>query len=230
MFKYLTDYNSVLLEKFSDEKLKSIALKIKLASTACDVAFWTIFFASFSFNSYINFAVFVICSYLLAYKKMGWMFVNWITWHELTKEEKIDLQKEDYYSIVRQMLENNLDTPVFVAHIKHLKNQENKEIELKNKEEVYKFVLDSKTNDDPYFGKSKWYDWKPWGNYAKAYPATDESYKTSDAYGAKLQRESLDIFFNVWYITISNEVIIILCDHLFRFTRKYLYIINSRKY
>lgn len=68
---------------------------------------------------------------------------------------------------------------------------------LKNPEEVYKFVLDSKTNDDPYFGKHKWYDWKPWGNYAKAYPATDESYKTSPAYGAKLQKECLDIFFNV---------------------------------
>lgn len=130
----------MLLEKFSDEKLKSVALKIKVASTICDVAFWTIFFASFSVNSYVNFAVFIICSYLLVYKKMGWMFVNWITWHELTREEKINLQKEDYYSIVRQMLENNLDSTVFVAHVQHLKNQENKEIELRNKEEVLQAV------------------------------------------------------------------------------------------
>jgi hypothetical protein len=68
---------------------------------------------------------------------------------------------------------------------------------LDDAEKTYKFILDSKTNDDPYFGKDIWYDWQPWGNYAKAYPVQDHSYKTSDSEGAKLQRECIDIFFNV---------------------------------
>jgi len=68
---------------------------------------------------------------------------------------------------------------------------------LKDPKKTYEFILDSKTNDDPYFGKDIWHDWHPWGNYAKAYPNLSGEYKTSDAYGAELQRECLDIFFGV---------------------------------
>lgn len=68
---------------------------------------------------------------------------------------------------------------------------------LKDPKKTYEFILDSKTNDDSFFGKDIWHDWSPWGNYAKAYPNESDAYKTSDAYGAELQRECLDIFFNV---------------------------------
>jgi hypothetical protein len=68
---------------------------------------------------------------------------------------------------------------------------------LKDPKKTYEFILDSKTNDDPFFGKDIWHDWQPWGNYAKAYPNLSDDYKTSDAYGAELQKECLDIFFNV---------------------------------
>jgi hypothetical protein len=68
---------------------------------------------------------------------------------------------------------------------------------LKDPKKTYEFILDSKTNDDPFFGKDIWHEWQPWGNYAKAYPNDSDEYKTSDAYGAELQRECLDIFFNV---------------------------------
>ncbi len=40
---------------------------------------------------------------------------------------------------------------------------------LKDPKKTYEFILDSKTNDDPFFGKDVWHDWQPWGNYAKAY-------------------------------------------------------------
>jgi hypothetical protein len=68
---------------------------------------------------------------------------------------------------------------------------------LKDPKKTYEFILDSKTNNDPYFGKDVWHDWQPWGNYAKAYPNLSGEYKTSDAYGAELQKECLDIFFGV---------------------------------
>ena len=68
---------------------------------------------------------------------------------------------------------------------------------LKDPKKTYEFILDSKTNDDPFFGKDIWHDWQPWGNYAKAYPNLSDDYKTSDAYGAELQRECLDIFFGI---------------------------------
>lgn len=68
---------------------------------------------------------------------------------------------------------------------------------LKDPKKTYEFILDSKTNNDPFFGKDVWHDWQPWGNYAKSYPNLSDDYKTSDAYGAELQRECLDIFFNV---------------------------------
>lgn len=68
---------------------------------------------------------------------------------------------------------------------------------LKDPKKTYEFILDSKTNDDPFFGKDIWHDWSPWGNYAKAYPNISDEYKTSDAYGAEIQRECIDIFFGV---------------------------------
>ena len=67
---------------------------------------------------------------------------------------------------------------------------------LQDAKKTYEFVLDSKTNDDPYFGKDIWYDWQPWGNYAKAYPNESDEYKTSDSQGAQLQREAIDVFFS----------------------------------
>jgi len=75
---------------------------------------------------------------------------------------------------------------------------------LKDPKKVYDFILDSKTNNDPFFGQKHWYDWKPWGNYAKAYPAENNEWKTSEAYGAELQRECLDIFFNILKIYKEN--------------------------
>jgi hypothetical protein len=68
---------------------------------------------------------------------------------------------------------------------------------LKDPKKTYEFIIDSKTNDDPFFGKDIWHDWSPWGNYAKAYPNLSDDYKASDSYGAELQKECLDIFFNV---------------------------------
>lgn len=67
----------------------------------------------------------------------------------------------------------------------------------KDKEKVYEFIKNSKTSDDPYFGKDVWKDWQPWGNYAKAYPMQNHSYKNDPSYGAELQRECLDIFFEI---------------------------------
>jgi len=69
---------------------------------------------------------------------------------------------------------------------------------LKDPQETYNFILDSKNNnDDPYFNKDKWTTWLPWGNYAKAYPNEDRSYKSSNSKGAELQKECLDVFFDV---------------------------------
>ena len=68
---------------------------------------------------------------------------------------------------------------------------------LKNPQKTYEFILNSKTGDDPYFNKNTWTTWLPWGNYSKVYPNQEESYKTSNSYGAELQKECLEIFFNV---------------------------------
>jgi hypothetical protein len=68
---------------------------------------------------------------------------------------------------------------------------------LKDPKKVYDFILDSKTNNDPFFGQKHWHDWQPWGNYAKAYPASNNEWKTSQDFGAELQRECLNIFFNI---------------------------------
>lgn len=75
---------------------------------------------------------------------------------------------------------------------------------LKDKEKVYNFIKESKKNNDKYFGKNIWKDWSPWGNYAKAYPMIDESYLDSTEYGAELQKEGLEIFFNVLKIYKEN--------------------------
>lgn len=69
---------------------------------------------------------------------------------------------------------------------------------LKDPQKTYQFILDSKNGDDPYINKDTWTTWLPWGNYSKVYPVTkDQTYKTDPSYGAELQRECLDIFFNV---------------------------------
>jgi hypothetical protein len=68
---------------------------------------------------------------------------------------------------------------------------------LKNPKKTYQFILDSKTGDDPYVNKDTWKTWLPWGNYSKLYPNEDKSYKNSDSDGAELQKECLDIFFNI---------------------------------
>jgi hypothetical protein len=73
---------------------------------------------------------------------------------------------------------------------------------LKDKEKLYKFVLDSKTNQDPYFGN--WEDWRPWGQYSKAEPRITESWKTHNSEGAEVLRECIDIFFNVLKIYKEN--------------------------
>ena len=65
----------------------------------------------------------------------------------------------------------------------------------KDKEKAYKFILDSKKGEDPYFNKETWHDWSPWGNYSKAYPnSTDSSYLNSTSEGADLLREGLEVF------------------------------------
>ena len=69
---------------------------------------------------------------------------------------------------------------------------------LEDPEKVYKFILDSKTSDDPWFGKDVWHDWQPWGNYAKAYPLQQINQFISDlgfSQGADLIMESLNIFY-----------------------------------
>lgn len=68
---------------------------------------------------------------------------------------------------------------------------------LKDKDAVYEFIKNSKNSDDAYFGKKIWTDWPPWGNYAKAYPMSDHSYLNDNSQGAELQKECLDVFFNI---------------------------------
>ena len=66
---------------------------------------------------------------------------------------------------------------------------------LKDHKKTHKFIVDSKTNKDPYVGN--WEDWRPWGQYSKFYPLLDTSYKTDNGEGAEIVKECLDIFFNV---------------------------------
>ena len=68
---------------------------------------------------------------------------------------------------------------------------------LKDPSATYEFIKNSKNSDDPYFGKEVWRDWQPWGNYAKAYPMNNRSYLENNSQGAELQKECLDIFFEI---------------------------------
>ena len=68
---------------------------------------------------------------------------------------------------------------------------------LKDPSATYEFIKNSKNSDDPYFGKEVWRDWQPWGNYAKAYPMDNRSYLEDNSQGAELQKECLDIFFEI---------------------------------
>ena len=72
---------------------------------------------------------------------------------------------------------------------------------LKNPESTYQFILHSKNNEDQYF---KWEKWLAWGNKAAANPQKDESYKTDPSYGAELQKECIDLFFEMIKIYKQN--------------------------
>ena len=65
-----------------------------------------------------------------------------------------------------------------------------------------KFVIDSKTNKDKWFGN--WEDWRPWGQYSKAYPYQDSSYLEDDSDGAICLREFLDIFWDAMKVYKEN--------------------------
>ena len=71
-----------------------------------------------------------------------------------------------------------------------------------NVEEFQKFILESKTNGDKWFGN--WEDWRPWGQYSKAYPSEDDSYMQDNSKGAELLKASLDSFFNALQIYKDN--------------------------
>lgn len=75
---------------------------------------------------------------------------------------------------------------------------------LKEPDKVYDFIKKSKESDDQYFGKKVWSSWMPWGNYAKAYPMNDLSYLKSNDYGAQIQKEGLEIFFNALSVYKKN--------------------------
>lgn len=72
---------------------------------------------------------------------------------------------------------------------------------LKDAAKTYKFVLDSKNNNDFYFGN--WEDWRPWGQYSKFIPEETDIWKTDASEGAEFLKECIDIFFNV--LTIYKE-------------------------
>ncbi len=64
------------------------------------------------------------------------------------------------------------------------------------------FILRSKINNDQWFGD--WQDWRPWGQYSKAYPWTDPSYEVCRNEGGVYLREFLDIFWNALKIYKEN--------------------------
>lgn len=140
MIRYLTDYRWVLQAKFTDEKLKKLAFTIKWQSTLLDLLFWAAFLGAFTLNSYVTFIACVVGLYAFTYAKIGRLSMNWLIWHELTPCEKIKHQNKDPHSIVREMLEHNLSTPVFMAQIYHLKEDENRKIGLYNKEKVFQAI------------------------------------------------------------------------------------------
>jgi hypothetical protein len=73
---------------------------------------------------------------------------------------------------------------------------------LKDAAATQDFVLRSKTNKDKWFGD--WQDWRPWGQYSKAYPYENPDYINDDAEGAEHLREFLDIFWGAIKIYKEN--------------------------
>lgn len=73
---------------------------------------------------------------------------------------------------------------------------------LKDPQETQDFILRSKLNEDKWFGN--WEDWRPWGQYTKAYPYQDSSYLKDESEGALYLREFLDIFWAAMKIYKEN--------------------------
>jgi hypothetical protein len=73
---------------------------------------------------------------------------------------------------------------------------------LKNPSATQDFILRSKTNNDQWFGD--WQDWRPWGQYSKAYPYQDPSYEVCKNEGGMYLREFLDIFWDAIKIYKEN--------------------------
>jgi hypothetical protein len=73
---------------------------------------------------------------------------------------------------------------------------------LKDAAATHDFVLRSKTNKDKWFGD--WQDWRPWGQYSKAYPYENPDYINDTAEGAEHLREFLDIFWGAMKIYKEN--------------------------
>jgi len=61
-------------------------------------------------------------------------------------------------------------------------------------QKLYDIVKKSKQEDVEFFGP--WTDWKPWGNYSKAYPRLDEGWKDSSSEGGYFIRETMNSFFS----------------------------------
>lgn len=73
---------------------------------------------------------------------------------------------------------------------------------LKDVKATQDFIIRSKTNNDQWFGN--WQDWRPWGQYSKAYPYEDPSYEVCKNEGAQYLREFLDVFWNAMKIYKEN--------------------------
>ena len=73
---------------------------------------------------------------------------------------------------------------------------------LKDPAATQDFIIRSKTNNDQWFGN--WEDWRPWGQYSKAYPFEDPSYEVCQNEGGEYLREFLDIFWDVMKIYKEN--------------------------
>lgn len=73
---------------------------------------------------------------------------------------------------------------------------------LKDAAATQDFVLRSKTNGDKWFGD--WQDWRPWGQYSKAYPYENPDYMNDTSEGAEHLKEFLDIFWNAMKIYKEN--------------------------
>ena len=73
---------------------------------------------------------------------------------------------------------------------------------LKDPAAIQDFIIRSKTNNDQWFGN--WEDWRPWGQYSKAYPYQDPSYEVCQNEGGEHLREFVDIFWEVMKIYKEN--------------------------